>query len=230
MAKITELPQASAVTGEDIAVIVQDGVTKRVPRRVLVPDAPDDLLLTDRLLQLGVGGTAIGEGVKLPQEKFELWNDITLAEDTTMVTMNATDSGAALNIKKMFLLFVGSFSAANPTLAAYYNAGELYQMWHSFTLAADTTRAVWVYSEKIAPGVFRSLYCKAPVVSGSPTDMSIQGLSTTNADVMSDVAARPFTVSVANATRWRFGLVGSSASAVMRAGSRIMVWGVQDNG
>lgn len=39
MAKITQLPKATAVTDSDIAVIVQDGETRQIPRALLVPPA-----------------------------------------------------------------------------------------------------------------------------------------------------------------------------------------------
>ena len=127
MAKITELPQASAATDEDIAVIVQDGVTKQVPRSVLVPDAPDDLLLTNRLLQLGVDGTAIGEGVQLPQEQLALWNDITLNEDVDTIEITQTDVAAPINLKGAFIIFMGQFSVANASVPVPANGGQIYE-------------------------------------------------------------------------------------------------------
>ena len=75
---------------------------------------PTDLLLTGKLLQLkGANGEAVGDGVKLPDfDKFELWNDITLAEDAKTVTMSKTDSGAPLKIKRLFILFAGNTSGS----------------------------------------------------------------------------------------------------------------------
>lgn len=226
MAKITELPQASAVTGEAIAVIVQDGVTKQVPHSVLVPDAPDDLLLTDRLLQLGVGGTAIGEGVKLPQETFELWSDITLEEDTISVTMSQTQDGASINVKKLFVLFTGRSVNINPLLVLKYNNGNIYQMWQTVPWNnIETNFTLWAYSEKLAPGVFRSLYSKTPLKA---TDLDrLQGLSNANSEVGGCVArwANP-NAAFQKAVSWTFG--ATSANYTLKAGSRILVYGVQD--
>lgn len=224
--KISELPQASAVTGEDIAVIVQDGVTKQVPHSVLVPDSPDDLRLTDRLLQLSVGGEAVGTGVKLPQEQFELWNDITLEEDTVSVTMSQTQDGTAINIKKLFVLFTGRSINANPLLVLNFNNGNMYQMWQSVPWNdLETNFTLWAYSEKLAPGVFRSLYSKTPLKA---TDLdTLQGLSNANSEVGGCVArwANP-NDAFQKAVRWAFG--ATSANYTLKAGSRILVYGVQD--
>lgn len=188
---------------------------------------PTDLLLTGKLLQLkGANGEAIGEGVKLQQETFELWNDITLEEDASSITMAATDGGAALNIKKLFAIFVGSFAAENPSVSFRYNSqNEIYQMLRAFTLAADTVGGLWIYSEKIAPGVFRSVY-PSTVLSVTSVE-PITGLSSANADLRGDIYSRPSatTQNYLKASRWTFGPTNANS---IRAGSRIMVWGVQD--
>lgn len=97
MPKITELPKATAVNETDIAVIVQDGETKQVPKSVLAPtmpidtemsdtsenpvqnkivkaytdektkSTPTDISLTDNHLQLTANGEAVGDGVTLPR-------------------------------------------------------------------------------------------------------------------------------------------------------------------
>lgn len=226
MAKITELPQATAVTGEDVAVIVQGGVTKQVPRSVFAPDAPDDLLLTDRLLQLSVNGEAVGTGVQLPQEKLELWNDITLEEDAVSVTMSQTQDGAPINIKKLFVLFTGNSVEANPLIVLKFNSGTMYQMWQSVPWNdLETNFTLWAYSEKLAPGVFRSLYSKTPLKATNLD--SLQGLSNANTEVGGCVArwANP-NAAFQKATKWTFG--ATSGLYTLKAGSRILVYGVQD--
>ncbi len=99
MAKITELPKATSVNDTDIAVIVQDGETKQVPKSVFAPTVPidtemsetsenpvqnkvakaytdektkatpTDIALTDNLLQLTANGEAVGSGVTIPAPK-----------------------------------------------------------------------------------------------------------------------------------------------------------------
>lgn len=226
MAKITELPQASTVTGEDIAVIVQDGVTKQVPRSVLAPDSPDDLLLTDRLLQLGVGGEAVGTGVKLPQEQLALWNDITLDEDVASISITQTDAGVPINIKKLFLFFHGSFTAANPRVSVFLKSGVFYQMVHQFTVEAGVQRAFWLYSEELAPGLFHSLYSKT-LFSGVTSDkMDLQGLIGANVDVRGDLAC--MALEAENYHTAQNAIISAGGGVSFSAGSRILVFGVQD--
>lgn len=68
MAKITELPKATVVNDEDLAVIVQDGITKQASCGHLAPKPPDDLQLTDNILHLTANGEAVGEGVHIDRE------------------------------------------------------------------------------------------------------------------------------------------------------------------
>lgn len=65
--KISELPKATAATDEDIAVIVQDGETRQIPRKTFVGKVPDDLAIVEGKLRLTAGGEAIGTGVALPK-------------------------------------------------------------------------------------------------------------------------------------------------------------------
>lgn len=65
--KISELPKATAATDEDIAVIVQDGETRQIPRKTFVGDVPEDLAIVEGKLRLTAGGEAIGTGVALPK-------------------------------------------------------------------------------------------------------------------------------------------------------------------
>lgn len=66
MAKITQLPKATAVTDSDIAVIVQDGETRQIPRTMLAPPAPDDLQKDGNAIFLSVGGETVGNGIEIP--------------------------------------------------------------------------------------------------------------------------------------------------------------------
>lgn len=64
--KITQLPKATAVTDSDIAVIVQDGETRQIPRTLLAPSPPDGLQLNGDTLHLTAAGVPIGTGAQLP--------------------------------------------------------------------------------------------------------------------------------------------------------------------
>ena len=117
----------------------------------------DSLILNGKQLQLTEAGTPIGEIVTMPDfDKFELWNDITLAEDATSVTMSKTDNEDPLKIKHMFILFAGSTSG-NGSIALRYNSGVIYQLWKSVT--GDKNKVVfWVDSEKLKDALYVSYY------------------------------------------------------------------------
>lgn len=65
--KISELPKATTVTDEDIIPLVQEGETKQTSRKDFVGVVPNDLKLSDRLLQLTANGKVVGEGTVLPK-------------------------------------------------------------------------------------------------------------------------------------------------------------------
>lgn len=153
--KISELPKATTVTDEDAIPLVQEGETKQASRKDFVGVVPNDLKLTDRLLQLTANGEAVGGGITMPDfDKFELWNDITLAEDATSVTMSKTDNEDPLKIKHLFILFAGSTSGNGP-ITLRYNSGVIFQLWKSVT--GDKNKVVfWVDSEKLKDALYVS--------------------------------------------------------------------------
>lgn len=222
--KISELPKATTITDEDAIPLVQDGETKQASRKAVVGAVPNDLKLIDRLLQLTANGEAVGGGITLPDfDKFELWNDITLAEDTQLINISKTDDGKPLKIKKLFLYFYGKFNSA-AALCLKYNNGSIYQSWMSVTESSDAI-VFWISSEKITDGVYRSLYPDG-VLTQITNSGTVQGLSTHNKNVKSDFA---YTPSVKTGTSIIFGAHSSYPDFRMLAGSRILIWGVQDD-
>lgn len=193
---------------------------------------PTDLLLTGKLLQLkGANGEAVGGGITLPDfNKFELWNDITLAEDATIVTMSKTDGGEPLKIKHLFILFAGSTSGNGP-IALRYNSGVIYQLWKSVT--GDKNKVVfWINSQKLKDALYVSYYPSDFLINdGTPDNISMQGLVRHNKSLGSDIY---FKSKLTNAgtqntgTSWIFGGT-NSGEFKLKAGSRILVWGVQDD-
>lgn len=189
---------------------------------------PTDLLLTDRLLQLGVGGTAIGEGVQIPDtgEKFELICDETLQEAVNSITITQTPDGSALNIKKLFIAASITTVNENGLVMLNFNGGNMYLMYRNFDTDANTTKTIWCYVEKIAPGVFRSVY---PTTMLTATSLdSIQGLGTANRELSGAICC--FGQNPANyfakATRVTFGATSDLYS--LKSGSRVMMWAVMD--
>ncbi|MCH5190476.1 MAG: hypothetical protein J1F37_07940 [Oscillospiraceae bacterium] len=84
--KISQLPQAAAVSNDDLLPIVQNGETKKVDRKTLVGDVPDDVSITDGKLQLTAKGEPVGVGVDLPAP--------TVDQTVTENSKNAVSGGA----------------------------------------------------------------------------------------------------------------------------------------
>ncbi len=96
MAKISKLPKADTVKDTDLAVIVQDGVTKQIQRKLLVPKPPDDLQIADSHLQLTANGEAVGNGVQLPKVTV----DAELSTDSENPVQNKAISAALHDVKQ----------------------------------------------------------------------------------------------------------------------------------
>ena len=189
---------------------------------------PTDLLLTDRLLQLMTNGEAIGEGVQIPDtgEKFELICDETLQETVNSITITQTPDGSSLNIKKLFVAASITTVNENGLVMLNFNGGNMYLMYRNFDTDANTTKTIWCYVEKIAPGVFRSVY---PTTMLTATSLdSIQGLGTANRELSGAICC--FGQNPANyfakATRVTFGATSNLYS--LQSGSRVMMWAVMD--
>lgn len=191
----------------------------------------DSLLLNGKQLQLTEAGMPIGDIVTIPDfNKFELWNDITLEEDATNVTMSKTDSGAPLKIKRLFILFAGSTSGSG-NIILRYNSGVIFQLYKS--VSGDKSNvAFWVDSEKLKDALYVSYYPSDFLINdGTPDNISMQGLVQHSKSLESTIY---FKSNVTNpgtqntATSWIFGGT-SSGEFKLKAGSRILVWGVQDD-
>lgn len=229
--KISELPKATTVTDEATIPLVQEGETKQASRKDFVGVVPNNLKLSDRLLQLTANGETVGGGITLPDfDKFELWNDITLAEDATSVTMSKTDNEDPLKIKHLFILFAGSTSGNGP-ITLRYNSGVIYQLWKSVT--GDKNKVVfWVDSKKLKDALYVSYYPSDFLINdGTPDNISMQGLVQHSKSLESTIY---FKSNVTNpgtentGTSWIFGGT-NSGEFKLKAGSRILVWGVQDD-
>lgn len=163
-------------------------------------------------------------------DKFELWNDITLGEDVRSITMSKTDNEDPLKIKHLFILFAGSTSGNGP-ITLRYNSGVIFQLWKSVT--GDKNKVVfWVDSEKLKDALYVSYYPSDFLINdGTPDNISMQGLAQHSKSLESTIY---FTSNVTNpctqntATSWIFGGT-SSGEFKLKAGSRILVWGVQDD-
>lgn len=155
-------------------------------------------------------------------DKFELWNDITLAEDAQLINISKTDDGKPLKIKKLFLYFYGKFNS-KATLCLRYNNGQIYQSWKMVS-ASTKTDGFWTLSEKIAPGLYLSKYPENVIQVGD--DGAAQGLGQHIQSIKSDFHYDAIGLV---ATSIIFGAHSSYPDFRMLTGSRILVWGVQDD-
>lgn len=191
---------------------------------------PTDLLLTGNLLQLfAANGKAIGEGVQLPKEQMELWNDITLDEDVDVIEITQTDATAPINLKRAFIIFMGQFSVENPSVRVRANGGQIYQAYSTVTAPADTDCTWWITIDKLAPGIFLSEYITTAITNNTatPSNPILQGLQTAIQPTARDMAFRAMQRADAY-LHIRSLLVSLGSGQTFRAGSRILVFGVQD--
>lgn len=65
--KISELPQATEVTGEELLPVVQNGETKKVSRDNLVGTVPDGIRIETGIVTLLSNGETVGESASLPE-------------------------------------------------------------------------------------------------------------------------------------------------------------------
>lgn len=198
-----------------------------VPQRTPIPT---DLQFANGVLHLIAKGEAIGDGVQLPQEQMKLWNDITLNEDVDSIEITQTDAAAPINLKRAYFIFMGQFSVANPSVRVRANGGQIYQAYSTVTAPADTDCTWWITIDKLAPGIFSSTYITTAITNNAatPSNPILQGLQTAIQPTARDMAFRGLQSADAY-LHIRSLLVSLGSGQTIRAGSRILVFGAQDN-
>lgn len=189
-----------------------------------------DLNLESGVIKLLTPAGAIGEGVQIPKEQMKLWNDITLDEDVDSIEITQTDAAESINLKRAFIIFMGQFSAANPSVRVRANGGQIYQAYSTVTAPADTDCTWWITIDKLAPGIFSSTYITTAITNNAatPSNPNLQGLSTAIQPTARDIAFRGLQSADAY-LHIRSLLVSLGSGQTIRAGSRILVFGAQDN-
>lgn len=167
---------------------------------------------------------------------YELFNDITLTEDVVQVERSLDDNGQPFKIKKLFLLFIGKCTpdVSFPVLFRFNN-GTIYQSYKTMKFTGADYKFLWMKSEKIADGIYRSEYPSTFVGSSSQIKISEdgsvfnQGLAGSAGEVYSNVyfALPPKNEAQSTGTKWHFGTT-SASGALLLAGSRIIVMGVRE--
>lgn len=178
----------------------------------------DSLILNGKQLQLTEAGNPIGDIVTIPDfDKFELWNDITLQEDVSLISLSQTDGGKPLKVKKLFLFFLGKFSETD-FLVLRFNSGTMIASNIEIDYA-NTEVGAWVYFETIKKGTAFSIYPKSSL-RGFVDGIS-QGVLAQQKELKSSF------MHGMNADAIKIDL--KLRTAKMSSGSRILVWGMQDD-
>ena len=189
----------------------------------------DSLILNGKQLQLTEAGSPIGDIVTIPDfDKFELWNDITLEEDVNRVGFSKKDDGSDIRIKELFLYFCGKFDS-DTSIALWYDNGVRYQCWQSIKQNLTKDNAFWIYSKRICDGLYISIYPNEQITENITTAGQLQGLSTANKNLKCDISYLNTTSYKKSAKSWNFGGGSNSPNFKMLSGSRILIWGVQDD-
>lgn len=174
-------------------------------------------------------------GAKTATGEYELLDDVTLTEDVNDVAFAQSQSGVPVNeYADFFLLFLGKFTARE-TSAVYIraNSGVWYYMYGSFAKIDSETRAFWAEINELAVGkfdgdlrqrVWKTTYPKQLLFNFLvPPQISTQGLSENNRDVVSDI-----TISDPDPSQ-NEGLIEQlrlgAAGAGFAAGSRVLLLG-----
>ncbi|MBR5321878.1 MAG: hypothetical protein IKU41_08585 [Clostridia bacterium] len=158
---------------------------------------------------------------------YRLITSVTLEEDTQIVTFTTDMNGEKLsnhNLRKFFILFMGSFANTNTQpLYMSFNGGGAYQMYQSFSITADKYYGFWLESEKIIDStdmsVFKSIY-PTNLLNNFTTEGFAQGLSGNNADGRTDLSI----IKNGLVSSVKFGCFNSNN--MIKSGSKIYLFGV----
>ncbi len=171
------------------------------------------------------------ESVKDDIEKlgYRLIISTTLEEDTQAIYCDCDMHGnpfESLNLKKVFLLFTGSFvnTTQNQSVYVSFNGGKVYQMYKTFNIIGDQHYGFWFESEKIMTlddrAVYKSVYPSTLLGNfDADTDMA-QGLAANNVALLSDLSVSTNTI-IKNA---RFGF--PNYNNFMKSGSKVYLFGI----
>ncbi len=158
---------------------------------------------------------------------YRLINSVTLSEDVQLAKLTTDINGnelSSLNLSKVFILFMGSFINTNTQpLCINFNGGVIYQMYQSFSIAADNYYGFWLESEKVVESkdmtVFKSIY-PSNLLNNFTTDGMAQGLSGNNANARTDLSI----VKNGVIQSVRFGC--ANTNNYIKSGSKIYLFGV----
>lgn len=136
MAKITQLPKATAVTDSDIAVIVQDGETRQIPRTLLAPHVTVDAEMSEisenpvqnKAITAAIQELETGIIVKTP-------TDLKLENNQLQLIAGNTAIGNSVEIKKMPTLLDTFTIADGGEPVEFYQLSLTNQNWRKILIS-----------------------------------------------------------------------------------------------
>lgn len=250
MAKITQLPNATEVTDTDIAVIVQEGETRQIPRALLAPTPPDGLQFDGNTLHLTENGVPVGTGAELPtvtvdaelsavsenpvqnkavtaalaKLKNRVLFDTTLTQNTRTVFIDKDLNGAYLNLSEYSVFFFGKIT---PNISFYLNsfytlAGKQYLTCYSGAHTTDGSKNILFHLHVRKDGALLKGVFPDSIIETADTDLITGGSFSTKTEKSTCAYASTFADSgIKNIT---FGV--RTTGVDMLEGSRIIITGV----
>lgn len=246
MPKITELPKATAVNDTDIAVIVQDGETKQVPKSVLAPTVPidtamsdtsenpvqnkvakaytdektkatpTDVTLTDNLLQLTANGEAVGDGVTLPSG-LRLINSISVSDGETATILKISKDVDGANLSLHNIMFAARLNLPSAQTV-------------TIRLRTNSGSRYLVYKTKVEANTILFVSGESKVFTvGTHTNAEYLTSNTEVSGLSSGIGFQTFssnTISKTNISDVEIFLYDASNNLVeLQAGTTLEVWG-----
>lgn len=159
---------------------------------------------------------------------YRLLGSITLDSDIQKMTVSEDANGNLLknmNLKKFFILFIGSFvNTVSTTLFCNINGGNIYQMYSVFNPTADRQCGFWLESENIITlsdkAVFKSTYPSTLLTNFTGAGTG-QGLGGNNVAINSDLSV---VGNINNIQNISFGSFNSNN--IMKSGSTLYLFGI----
>lgn len=160
---------------------------------------------------------------------YRLINETTVDSDTQLVSFSTDLNGnsiASQDLRKVFILFTGSFANTTPSqpLSVSFNNGGAYMMYKSFNITADSFCGLWIECEKVISltdiMVCKSTYPSTLLGNFNKDTGFAQGLSANNTAMYSDLCV----VNAGTVQKVTFGCFNNSN--LMKSGSKIYLFGV----
>lgn len=124
--KVSELPQAAEITGEEILPVVQNGETKKVSRDELVGTVPDGLTVENGKMFLTSKGEKVDEGAQLPT--------VTVDDELSAESENPAQNKAIANS-------ISNAVKGNAT-GKILNIGDISPIPHSLKIRAESKNLI----------------------------------------------------------------------------------------